>query len=146
MLRIITQRADARTELRRICDRTHDEQVVHKEATVREVLQAVKRQGDRAVLHYTTEFDRLTLKPEELRVSGSELDAAYQQVSKELLNAIRLACRQIEAFHRQRVPKSWVQFAEDEVVLGKRYTPVDRAGLYVPGGQASYPSTVLMNA
>ncbi|HEY9883939.1 MAG TPA: histidinol dehydrogenase [Thermosynechococcaceae cyanobacterium] len=146
MLRIITQRADARTELRRICDRTHDEQVVHKEATVREVLQAVKRQGDRAVLHYTTEFDRLTLKPEELRVSGSELDAAYQQVSKELLNAIRHACRQIEAFHRQRVPKSWVQFAEDEVVLGKRYTPVDRAGLYVPGGQASYPSTVLMNA
>lgn len=146
MLRIITQRADARTELRRICDRTHDEQVVHKEATVREVLQAVKRQGDRAVLHYTSEFDRLTLKPEELRVSGSELDAAYQQVSKELLNAIRLACRQIEAFHRQRVPKSWVQFAEDEVVLGKRYTPVDRAGIYVPGGQASYPSTVLMNA
>jgi len=146
MLRIITQRADARTELRRICDRTHDDQVVHKEATVREVLQAVKRQGDRAVLHYTTEFDRLTLKPEELRVSGSELDAAYQQVSKELLDAIRLACRQIEAFHRQRVPKSWVQFAEDEVVLGKRYTPVDRAGLYVPGGQASYPSTVLMNA
>ncbi|XHX78001.1 MAG: histidinol dehydrogenase [Stenomitos frigidus ULC029] len=146
MLRIITQRAEARAELRRICDRTHDEQVVHKEATVREVLQAVKRQGDRAVLHYTTEFDRLTLKPEELRVSGSELDAAYQQVSKELLNAIRLACRQIEAFHRQRVPKSWVQFAEDEVVLGKRYTPVDRAGLYVPGGQASYPSTVLMNA
>lgn len=146
MLRIITQRAEARTELRRICDRTHDEQVVHKEATVREVLQAVKRQGDRAVLHYTTEFDQLTLKPEELRVSGSELDAAYQQVSKELLAAIRLASQQIEAFHRQRVPKSWVQFADDEVVLGKRYTPVDRAGLYVPGGKASYPSTVLMNA
>ena len=146
MLRIITQRAEARTELRRICDRIHDDQVVHKEATVREVLQAVKRQGDRAVLHYTAEFDRLTLKPEDLRVSGSELDAAYQQVSKELLDAIRLACRQIEAFHRQRVPKSWVQFADDDVVLGKRYTPVDCAGLYVPGGQAAYPSTVLMNA
>lgn len=146
MLRIITQRAEARTELRRICDRIYDDQVVHKEATVREVLQAVKRQGDRAVLHYTAEFDRLTFKPEELRVSGSELDAAYQQVSKELLDAIRLACRQIEAFHRQRMPKSWVQFADDEVVLGKRYTPVDCAGLYVPGGQAAYPSTVLMNA
>jgi histidinol dehydrogenase len=146
MLRIITQRSEARTELRRICDRTHDDQVVHKEATVREVLQAVKRQGDRALLHYTSEFDRTDLKPDELRVSGSDLDAAYQQVSKELLDAIRLACRQIEAFHRQRVPKSWVHFAEDEVVLGKRYTPVDRAGLYIPGGQAAYPSTVLMNA
>jgi histidinol dehydrogenase len=146
MLRIITQRSEALAELRRICDRTHDEQVVHKEATVREVLQAVKRQGDRAVVHYTEEYDQLTLAPEDLRVSGSELDAAYQQVSKELLDAIRLACRKIEAFHRQRIPKSWVQFEEDEVVLGKRYTPVDRAGLYVPGGRASYPSTVLMNA
>ncbi|HLO85664.1 MAG TPA: histidinol dehydrogenase [Nostocaceae cyanobacterium] len=146
MLRIITQQADVRAELQRICDRTHDEQVLHKEATVREVLQAVKRQGDKAVLHYTAEFDHQTLKPEELRVTGSELDAAYQQVSKDLLEAIRLACRQIEAFHRQRVPKSWVHFGDDEVVLGKRYTPVDRAGLYVPGGRAAYPSTVLMNA
>jgi histidinol dehydrogenase len=145
MLRIITQQADVRAELQRICDRTHDEQVLHKEATVREVLQAVKRQGDKAVLHYTAEFDHQTLKPEELRVTGSELDAAYQQVSKDLLRAIRLAGRQIEAFHRQRVPKSWVHFGDDEVVLGKRYTPVDRAGLYVPGGRAAYPSTVLMN-
>jgi histidinol dehydrogenase len=98
MLRIITQRADARTELRRICDRTHDDQVVHKEATVREVLQAVKRQGDRAVLHYTTEFDRLTLKPEELRVSGSELDAAYQQVSKELLMRFAMPVGKLKPF------------------------------------------------
>ena len=146
MLRIITQQAEVRAELQRICDRTRDDQVVNKEATVREVLQAVKRQGDRAVLHYTAEFDQQDLKPEDLRVSGSELDAAYQQVSKELLSAIVLACQQIEAFHRQRVPKSWVHFGEDEVVLGKRYTPVDRAGLYVPGGRAAYPSTVLMNA
>ncbi|MBD2663298.1 histidinol dehydrogenase [Richelia sinica FACHB-800] len=146
MLRIITQQADVKAELQRICGRTQDEQVLHKEATVREVLQAVKRQGDKAVLHYTSEFDHQTLKPEEIRVTGSELDAAYQQVSKDLLQAIRLACRQIEAFHRQRVPKSWVHFGDDEIVLGKRYTPVDRAGLYVPGGRASYPSTVLMNA
>ncbi|MBD0263391.1 MAG: histidinol dehydrogenase, partial [Tolypothrix sp. Co-bin9] len=62
MLRIITQQADVRAELQRICDRTHDEQVHHKEATVREVLQAVKRQGDKAVLHYTAEFDKQTLK------------------------------------------------------------------------------------
>ncbi|MBD1921865.1 histidinol dehydrogenase [Microcoleus sp. FACHB-831] len=146
MLRIITQLAEAQTELRRICDRTHDDQTVHKEATVREVIQAVKRQGDKAILHYTEEFDGQTLSAEELRVSGSELDAAYQQVSKELLDAIQLARQQIEAFHRQRVPKSWVQFGDDDVVLGKRYTPVDRAGLYIPGGRASYPSTVLMNA
>lgn len=146
MLRIITQQADVVSELQRICNRTHDEHVLHKEATVREVLQAVKRQGDKAVLHYTAEFDNQTLKSEELRVTGSEMDAAYQQVSPELLQAIQLAGRQIEAFHRQRVPKSWVHFGDDDVVVGKRYTPVDRAGLYVPGGRATYPSTVLMNA
>lgn len=146
MLRIITQQADVKAELQRICDRTHDEQVLHKEATVREVLQAVKRQGDKAVIHYTDEFDNQILKVEELRVTGSELDAAYQQVSKDLLEAIRLASRQIEAFHRQRVPKSWVHFGDDDIVLGKRYTPIDRAGLYVPGGRAAYVSTVLMNA
>ncbi|MDB9372726.1 histidinol dehydrogenase [Nodularia sphaerocarpa] len=146
MLRIITQQADVVSELQRICNRTHDEHVLHKEATVREVLQAVKRQGDKAVLYYTGEFDNQTLKSEELRVTGSEMDAAYQQVSKELLQAIQLASRQIEAFHRQRVPKSWVHFGDDDVVLGKRYTPVDCAGLYVPGGRAIYPSTVLMNA
>ncbi len=148
MLRIITQWVEAQSELRRIASRTHDDTMIHKEATVREVLQTVKRQGDQALLHYTQEFDHKTLTVEQLRVSGSELDAAYQQVSKDLLDAIRLASRQIEAFHKQRVPKSWVQFQgeADEIVLGKRYTPVDRAGLYVPGGKAAYPSTVLMNA
>ncbi|HIK54972.1 MAG TPA: histidinol dehydrogenase [Synechococcales cyanobacterium M55_K2018_004] len=146
MLRIIHQRSEALAELRRICDRTRDDQITHKEATVHQVLQAVRRQGDRALLHYTEEYDQVTLKPEELRVSGLEIDAAYQQVSKELLAAIQLACKNIEAFHRLRIPKNWVQFGEHEVVLGKRYTPVDRAGLYIPGGRASYPSTVLMNA
>ncbi|NES21915.1 MAG: histidinol dehydrogenase [Symploca sp. SIO3E6] len=146
MLRIITQQAEAQTELQRICERTSQDQIIHKEGTVREILQAVKRQGDKALLHYTKEFDQLSLRPEQLLVSASELDAAYQQVSKELLDAIQLASKQIEAFHRQRLPKSWVQFGDDDVVLGKRYTPVDKAGIYVPGGTASYPSTVLMNA
>ncbi|MGA1600810.1 MAG: histidinol dehydrogenase [Prochlorothrix sp.] len=146
MLRIVTDWSEAQSELKRICDRTFDESMVHKEATVREILQTVKRQGDAALIAYTEEFDRVSLTAADLRVSGSELDAAYQQVPKELLDAIRLAHRNIVAFHKQRVPKSWVEFGEDGVVLGKRYTPVDRAGLYVPGGKASYPSTVLMNA
>ncbi|MDY6937429.1 MAG: histidinol dehydrogenase [Cyanobacteriota bacterium] len=146
MLRILTERAQAEAELRRICERTHDDRVADKEATVLEVLQAVKHQGDRALLHYTREFDGQTLEVKELRVSDIELDAAYQQLSPELIDAIRLAARKIEAFHQQRRPKSWVNFGEDEIVLGKRYNPVDRAGIYVPGGRGAYPSTVLMNA
>ena len=145
MLRIINQLADAQVELQRICDRTHDDQVFHKEATVREILQTVKRRGDEALLQYTADFDNQALTVEDLRVRGSEIDTAYQQVSKELIDAIRLAHKNIEAFHRKRIPASWVDF-EHDVVLGKRYSPVDRAGIYVPGGRAAYPSTVLMNA
>jgi len=146
ILRIITQRSEAEVELQRICDRTQDEAILHKESTVREVLQSVRRQGDTALIRYTEEFDQTTLTIETLRVGGAELDAAYQQVSKELLDAIRLAHHRIQAFHEKRIPRSWVEFGDDGIVLGKRYTPVDRAGLYVPGGQAAYPSTVLMNA
>ena len=146
ILRIITQRSEAEVELQRICDRTQDEAILHKESTVREVLQSVRRQGDTALLRYTEEFDQTTLTIDTLRVAGAELDAAYQQVSKDLLDAIRLAHHRIKSFHEKRIPRSWVEFGEDGVVLGKRYTPVDRAGLYVPGGQAAYPSTVLMNA
>jgi histidinol dehydrogenase len=146
MLRIITQQAEARTELKRIGDRQHDDDMRPQEEVVGEIIATVKQKGDRALLDYTEKFDRQVLTSEKLRVSGSELDAAYQQISQDLLHAIQLACQKIEAFHRQRIPRSWVQFEEDDVVLGKRYTPVDRAGLYVPGGRGAYPSTVLMNA
>lgn len=146
MLRIITQQTEAKNELKRISNRTYDEQIRAKEAAVTEIVETVRREGDEALENYTKKFDGQDITAEKLRVSGSELDAAYQQISKGLLDAIQLACKNIEAFHKQRLPQSWVQFEKDDVVLGKRYTPVDRAGIYVPGGRASYPSTVLMNA
>ena len=146
MLRTLYKLSEAQAELQRICDRIHTDQVTEQEATVREILNAVRRSGDEALLHYTEKFDQQTLAAHQIRISGAEIDTAYQQVSGELLNAIRLACKNIERFHRQRLPKNWVTFEEDGVVLGKRYTAVARAGIYVPGGRAAYPSTVMMNA
>ena len=146
MLRIIDRQAEAQAELKRIGDRSLGDDIIPQEAAVKEIVATVKQKGDLALLEYTERFDRQAITAEQLRVSGSELDAAYQQISKDLLHAIQLAHHKIEAFHRQRVPQSWVKFEDDDVVLGKRYTPVDRAGLYVPGGRAAYPSTVLMNA
>ncbi|MEM9806526.1 MAG: histidinol dehydrogenase [Cyanobacteria bacterium P01_D01_bin.56] len=146
MLRTLYKLSDAQSELQRICDRIHTNQVIEQEATVQEILNAVRQSGDDALLHYTAKFDQQTLAPSELRISGAEIDTAYQQVSGELLNAIRLACKNVKAFHQQRLPKNWVIFEENGVVLGKRYTPVACAGIYVPGGRASYPSTVIMNA
>lgn len=146
MLRIITDYHEAELELQRISERTYYENIEQQATIVREIITTVRRRGDSALLEYTEEFDKQVVALENLKVSGSEIDAAYQQISPNLLQAIKLAATKIEAFHRQRIPQSWVQFAEDNVVLGRRYTPVDKAGLYVPGGRASYPSTVLMNA
>jgi histidinol dehydrogenase len=146
MLRIITQLTEAHQEIKRIGERNQSDNIRPLEAAVTEIVATVRTQGDCALCDYTQQFDRQPLTLDRLRVSGSELDAAYQQISQDLLHAIQVAAQKIEAFHRQRVPQSWVHFAEDEVVLGKRYTPVDRAGIYIPGGRASYPSTVLMNA
>ncbi|MBX2864151.1 MAG: histidinol dehydrogenase [Leptolyngbyaceae cyanobacterium MAG.088] len=146
MLRTLYKLSEAQAELQRICDRIHTDQVIEQEATVREILEAIRRSGDEALLHYTAKFDQQTLTPDKLRISGAEIDTAYQQVSGDLLNAIRLACKNVKAFHQQRLPKNWVTFEDNGVVLGKRYTPVARAGIYVPGGRAAYPSTVIMNA
>ena len=146
MLRITDRQTEAQAELKRISDRNNGDDIQPKEAVVQEIVTNIKQNGDRALLEYTEKFDRQVYTANQLKVSGSELDAAYQQISKDLLRAIQVASQKIEAFHRQKIPKSWVQFEDDSVVLGKRYTSVDSAGLYVPGGRASYPSTVLMNA
>ncbi|MEM9485839.1 MAG: histidinol dehydrogenase, partial [Cyanobacteria bacterium P01_F01_bin.116] len=128
MLRTLYKISEAQAELQRICDRIHTDQVTEQEVTVREILSAVRHSGDDALLHYTEKFDQQTLTADELRISGAEIDTAYQQVSGELLNAIRLACKNVESFHKQRLPKNWVTFEDNGVVLGKRYTPVARAG------------------
>lgn len=146
MLRIITQQTEAQTELKRIRDRTRDLEFRAQEDVVREILEAVKRQGNQALVEYTLQFDKQVINPQQFKISGSELDAAYQQISKDLLNAIEQACLKIENFHRQRLSKSWVQFEEDDVVLGRRYQPVARAGLYVPDGNSPLLSLVLLQA
>ncbi len=143
MLRVVTQGAEAKAELGRIGQRLADTQAQADQ--VREILAQVQQRGDQALVDYTRRFDQWEVTPADFLVSGSALDAAYQQVSPELLSAIRLAHKRITEFHQQRVPQTWVQFAPDGMVLGKRYTAVERAGVYVPGGRASYPSTVLMN-
>lgn len=146
MLRTITQQAEAVAELRRICDRTQDDSLLHKESTVREILASVQRQGDLALLQYTTEFDHIPFNLEQLKVSGAELDAAYQQISQNVLDAIQSCYQQIEAFHQQQRRQSQVHFGDHQVVVGKRYTPVDRVGLYIRGTQTVSPSQVLLNA
>jgi len=113
---------------------------------VADIIADVRARGDAALLEYTERFDRLTLAPETLRLSGAEIAAEIQKVAPEDRAALELAAERIRAYHAEQMPKdAWWKDASG-AELGWRWTPVSAAGLYVPGGLATYPSSVLMNA
>lgn len=116
------------------------------EKRVEEIVHAVSKQGDRALFRYTQMFDRVTVTAATVEVNQREIDNAMAQVSAKDLSTLRLAAKRITAFHKKQVLKSWQYRDPLGIVLGQRITPLERVGVYVPGGKASYPSTVLMNA
>ena len=115
------------------------------EKRVDEIVRAVQRHGDRSVLRYTRLFDGLRLTPATLEVKPSEIERATKNLPAKDLLTLRLAARRIVAFHRRQLQKSWQYHDPVGMLLGQRITPLERVGVYVPGGKASYPSTVLMN-
>ncbi|HEV2629511.1 MAG TPA: histidinol dehydrogenase [Pseudolabrys sp.] len=116
------------------------------EQTVRAIIADVVARGDAALIDYSRKFDRIDLAKAGLRVSAAEIDAAEQACDPRALSALKLARDRIEAYHRRQLPKD-DRFTDSlGVELGSRWTAVEAAGLYVPGGTAAYPSSVLMNA
>ena len=116
-----------------------------QDETVRKILNDVKEKGDEAVLQLTHQFDRHDLPLEKIRVTPDEIQAAYKEVSQEELDALREAAKRIRLFHERQKQDSWT-YEEEGVTLGQMVRPLEVAGIYVPGGKASYPSCVLMNA
>jgi len=112
---------------------------------VKGIIDDVIARGDEALFEYTAKFDGVDTSPGGLRVSIAERDAALAQVSPEVIDCLQLSAERIKAFHAHQLPRSWMT-EEDGVLLGQQLTAVGRAGLYVPGGLANYPSSVLMNA
>lgn len=115
------------------------------EATVRAIVRDVKRRGDRALLAATKKFDRVRLSLDTLRVTDQELDAALAGLPKAERTALQTAAKRISAFHRKQRQSSWRYTDRLGVSLGQQITPLERVGVYVPGGKAAYPSSVLMN-
>jgi histidinol dehydrogenase len=114
--------------------------------TVRGIIAHVRAHGDAALVELTNKFDKADVTEETLKLSAAEIDAALAKVSKEQRTAIETAARRIEAYHQRQLPAD-ERFTDDTgAVLGWRWTSVDSVGLYVPGGTAAYPSSVLMNA
>ena len=114
--------------------------------TVAAILRDVESRGDAALIDYTWRFDRVRLTSETLRVTAAEVEDAAKSCSSETLRALELAAARIEAYHRRQLPSDEFYTDEAGVGLGTRWTAVASAGLYVPGGTAAYPSSVLMNA
>ncbi|MDD2816184.1 MAG: histidinol dehydrogenase [Thiotrichaceae bacterium] len=121
-----------------------DEQVMQ---TVREILNNVRTQGDAAVLEYTCRFDRRQVQNiEELMIPEHRLQQALMSIDKNQRTALEKAAERIRDYHQRQKQDSWQYMEADGTVLGQKITPLDRVGLYVPGGKAAYPSSVLMNA
>jgi histidinol dehydrogenase len=108
------------------------------------IVDDVRQRGDEALLEYTAQFDKAELS--DMRVTRAEIEAATASVSEEFKDAIATAAAAIEEFHERQVPQSWFTAGDGGIFLGQKVTPLSRVGIYVPGGRASYPSTVLMTA
>lgn len=115
------------------------------ESRVQEILARVKEQKDEAVFHYTKQFDRADIGPENVRVTDQEIEEAYRQVDPELLQVMKKALENIRSYHALQKQNSWFESTEKGTMLGQKLTPLKTVGVYVPGGKAAYPSSVLMN-
>ena len=115
------------------------------EATVDEIIENVKTNKDKAVFEYTLKFDKYALSKDNIRVTKEEIAEAYTKLDPKLVEVIRKSADNIRAFHTKQLRNSWFDAKEDGTILGMKITALQRVGVYVPGGKAAYPSSVLMN-
>jgi histidinol dehydrogenase len=130
--------------LKAVINRANLDLVTH-DVTVREILKQIKERGDAALLEYTSRFDQYDLSLEEMKVTQGEIDEARKKVDDKEIDALRRAAENIREFHGRQVQRSW-EYKKNGVLLGQSVRPLGTVGIYVPGGKASYPSSVLMNA
>ena len=146
MKRLTTQNADFRPQLEQLLawESVSDAAVAK---TVEGILADVRRRGDAAVIEYTNRFDRMQARGvQELEIPAARLQEALQRMPAATRGALETAVQRLESYHRHQKQETWTYNEADGTLLGQQVTPLDRVGLYVPGGKAAYPSSVLMNA
>ncbi len=134
----------AKQALRRLSKRTNPGDQKDAIKIVHEIIEAIKREGDKALIRYTKQFDKFNPNP--ISIPQEKLEKAWHQTSKELKEALDIAYQRIHDFHKEQIPKDIFIEGHYGEILRRRWRAVDNAGIYIPGGRASYPSTVLMNA
>nr|WP_321152954.1 histidinol dehydrogenase [uncultured Acetatifactor sp.] len=144
-MRVVTLTAETKSNLLNDLLRRSPNNYSEYENTVNGILEDVRRDGDQALFDYTLKFDKFALNADNIRVSRAEIDEAYSLLDKKLVEVIRRSAENIRAFHQKQLRSSWFEPKADGTILGMKFTPMARAGVYVPGGKAAYPSSVLMN-
>lgn len=144
-MKIVTLTQKSKTNLLEELLQRSPGQYVEYEKTVAQIIATVKEGKNQALFDYTERFDHCRLTAETVQVCEAEIRAAYEKVDKELIRVMKRAKENIRAYHEKQVRNSWFDAKEDGTILGQKITPLDRVGVYVPGGKAAYPSSVLMN-
>lgn len=115
------------------------------EKTVRDILEEVKQRKDAALFEYTQKFDHVMLSADTVKVTEAEMEEALKEVPQEFIGVLERAAENIRVFHEKQKRLSWFDTQENGTLLGQKFTPLQTVGVYVPGGKAAYPSSVLMN-
>ena len=143
-MKIINNKKDAVQELKRISARTNWENNSEINAIVEDILQEVKNYGDIAVEKYTKKFDGFI--PDPMQVDADQLKDAWNEIDDNLKRSLEVAHKRIKKFHEKEIPPSFTIKGKHGDKVQRKWRPVKNAGIYIPGGRAAYPSTVLMNA
>lgn len=143
---INTNNADFKQEFENILARAKTD-IKEVSSIVTGIIDEIVEDGNEALKNHIEKFDKWEVKSdEELQISKDDMKKAYENIDEKLKEALHIAYDRIKTYHEKQLPKSWIDFEKNGTILGQKVTPVDRAGLYIPGGKAAYPSSLLMNA
>ena len=144
-MRIITLSKESKSSLLNDLLKRSPNNYGQYEAVVNDIIEKVKSEGDAAIFAYTKQFDKCELNAETIRVTEAEIEEAVNTIEPKLYKVMEKAAVNIKAYHEKQVRNSWFDAKPDGTILGQKITPIGKAGVYVPGGKAAYPSSVLMN-
>lgn len=146
MLKLLTDETKIQNEVNLLVERQQFKLDSPQEQKVQEIVRKVAAEGDRALVEYTQKYDDKNFSSDKLKVSKEEVDKAYKKVGKNFCEVLAKAIQNITSYHQRQKPDEWFETLPLDVVMGQRVIPLARIGIYVPGGRANYPSSVLMGA
>ena len=144
-MRIIKLNEQSKNELKKVLASRSTGKMTDLEKTVDDIITNVKENGDKALFEYSAKFDKFDLTKDNIRVTDKEMEEALDSLPAEYVEVLKKSAENIKKFHEKQKRISWFDTEDTGIFLGQRFTPIEICGVYVPGGKAAYPSSVLMN-